>query len=91
MLMGMGYPTKVAVATTAFIVAFSSFSGYLGHLTRGNVDLMLLAVTIVPVILGSQLGSWYMAKKAKPVWVKKFYGILLLLIATKLFSEVISD
>lgn len=91
LLMGMGYPTKVAVATTAFIVTFSSFSGYLGHITRGTTDFTLLAVTIVPVILGSQLGSWYMAKKAKPAWIRKFYGVLLLVIAAKLFSEVISD
>ena len=37
----MGYPTKVAVATTAFIVTLSSFSGYLGHVTHRAVDLYL--------------------------------------------------
>jgi len=72
-------------------VAFSSFSGYLGHITRGGADVTLMAATIVPVILGSQLGSWYMAKKAKPLWIRRFYGVLLLVIAAKLFSEVTSD
>ena len=41
MLMELGYPTKQAAATTAFIVTFSSFSGFLGHMAEGHIDSLI--------------------------------------------------
>ena len=64
-LMMMGYKTKEAAATTAFVVTFSSFSGYLGHMAQGEMNWVLTAVVVVAVIIGSQLGGMYMTKKAK--------------------------
>ncbi len=84
MLMELGYPTKKAAATTAFIVTFSSFSGFLGHMAEGHVDMTLAGLSLVAVIAGSQLGAWLMANKAQPGWVKRMYGIVLLAIAAKL-------
>lgn len=91
MLMEMGYPTKEAAATTAFIVTFSSFSGFFGHMAEGHIDPVLAVVTVVSVIVGSQLGAWYMAKKAHPDWVKKLYGIVLLGVAAKLLHGIFSE
>jgi uncharacterized protein len=70
MLMEMGYPTKEAAATTAFIVTFSSFSDFLVRMAEGRIDPVLAAVTVVSVIIGSQLGASYMARKARPGWSK---------------------
>ncbi len=88
MLMELGYPTKNAAATTAFIVTFSSFSGFLGHVAEGRIDLTLAAVSLLAVVAGSQLGAWFMAKKAQPNWVKGFYGILLIAVAVKLLFDI---
>ncbi|HEX20714.1 MAG TPA: sulfite exporter TauE/SafE family protein [Acidiferrobacteraceae bacterium] len=85
MLMELGYPTKQAAATTAFIVTFSSFSGFLAHMAEGHIDTLLAVLTVMAVIAGSQLGAWFMANKARPGWVKGFYGVLLLAVAIKLF------
>ncbi len=90
MLMEMGYPTKAAAATTAFIVTFSSFSGFMGHVAEGHVDPILVAVAVGAVVVGSQLGAWFMVAKAKPAWVKKLYGVVLLGVAAKLVHGVIS-
>ena len=90
MLMEMGYPTKQAAATTAFIVTFSSFSGFLGHMAVGHIDPVLAALTIIAVVVGSQLGAWFMANKAKPGWVKKLYGIVLLAVAAKLLHGLLN-
>lgn len=90
MLMEMGYPTKEAAATTAFIVTFSSFSGFLGHMAEGHIDPLLAVLTIVAVVVGSQLGAWFMANKARPGWVKKLYGIVLLAVAAKLLHGLIN-
>ena len=88
-LMWMGYKTKVAAATTAFVVTVSSFSGYLGHVAGGEIDWKITIPVIIAVIVGSQLGASYMSKKAKPKWVKMVYAVVLLAIAIKLILGVI--
>jgi len=90
MLMELGYPTKQAAATTAFIVTFSSFSGFLGHMAEGHVEPLFAALAVVAVVAGSQLGAWFMANKARPGWVKRLYGILLLAVAIKLLVGVLN-
>jgi uncharacterized membrane protein YfcA len=85
-LMWMGYKTKQAAATTAFVVTFSSFSGYLGHMAEGHFNWTLTIIVVIVVIIGSQLGGSFMSgKKAKPKWVKSLYAAVLFVIAVKLF------
>ena len=82
-LMALGYKTKEAAATTAFIVTFSSFSGYLGHVAEGDMNWPLTIVLVIAVIIGSQLGARFMSQKANPKMVKKIYAIVLIVIAIK--------
>jgi uncharacterized membrane protein YfcA len=89
MLMALGFPTKRAVATTSFIVTFASISGFAAHASTGQIDPTLMATTLVAAIAGSQLGAWFMARRAKPAWVKTFYGLLLLGVATKLVWDIL--
>ena len=87
-LMWMGYRTKEAAATTAFVVTFSSASGYLGHAVEGPMNWPLTLVAVLAVVLGSQLGGTFMTTRAKPRWVKRLYAIVLLGIAVKLLLDV---
>ncbi len=89
-LMMMGYKTKEAAATTAFVVTFSSFSGYLGHMSQGGMNWGLTAIVVGAVIIGSQLGGSYMTRKAKSKQVKIIYAIVLLLIAVKMIAGIIT-
>ncbi|NLJ08090.1 MAG: sulfite exporter TauE/SafE family protein [Sphingobacteriales bacterium] len=89
-LMMMGYKTKEAAATTAFVVTFSSFSGYLGHVSQGQMNWGLTAAVVAAVIVGSQLGGRYMTQKAKSKEVKIVYAVVLLLIAAKMVFEVMN-
>ncbi|HOK60048.1 MAG: sulfite exporter TauE/SafE family protein [Tenuifilum sp.] len=89
-LMMMGYKTKEAAATTAFVVTFSSFSGYLGHVSQGHINWPLTIVVVLAVIIGSQLGGLYMTQKAKSKQVKVVYAVVLLLIATKMVYGILS-
>lgn len=84
-LMWMGYKTKEAAATTAFVVTFSSFSGYLGHMAQGHFNWTLTIIVVIAVVIGSQLGGNFMSKKAKPKWVKALYAAVLFVISIKLF------
>jgi len=88
-LMMMGYKTKQAAATTAFVVTFSSISGYLGHVSQGHMNWPLTIIVVIAVIIGSQLGGRYMTQKAKSRQVKVIYAIVLLVIAAKMVYGVI--
>jgi uncharacterized membrane protein YfcA len=88
-LMWMGYKTKEAAATTAFVVTVSSFSGYFGHMAGGHINWAITIPVIIAVIIGSQLGAGYMSNKAKPKWVKQVYAIVLIAIAIKLILGVV--
>jgi len=89
-LMWMGYRTKEAAATTALVVTFSSFSGYLGHVAQGQMNWPLTIVVVLAVLVGSQLGGRYMTQKAKSKQVKLVYATVLLLIAFKMVFDVLS-
>ncbi len=89
-LMIMGYKTKIAAATTAMVVTFSSASGYLGHAAQGEMNWLLTGIVIVAVIIGSQLGGRYMTQKAKSKQVKVAYAIVLLIIAGKMVYGVVA-
>ncbi len=88
-LMWMGYPTKQAAATTAFVVTFSSFSGFLGHVAEGNFNWTLTAIVVLAVLLGSQLGANFMSERARPKRVKQLYAAVLFAIAVKLILGVL--
>ncbi len=87
-LIMMGYKTKEAAATTAFVVTFSSFSGYLAHMAQGQMNWPLTIVVVLAVVVGSQLGGRYLTQKAKSRQVKLIYAVVLLLIAVKMVYSV---
>ena len=84
MMMAMGYKTKEAAATSAFVVIFSSFSGFAGHLAEGHYEWPLMITTTVAVIVGSQIGAKVMNERMKAKWIKQMFAVVLLGVATKL-------
>ena len=83
-LIYLGFNPKKASATTAFIVIFSSFSGFLGYASLGNIDATLLVFAVTGSAAGAILGSWLMIAKLKPKQVKLVVGAVLLGIALKM-------
>lgn len=88
MLMALGFPTKRAVATTSFIVTFASVSGFVAQTVAAELDVTLTVTTLVAALAGAQVGAWFMARSARPDWVKTFYGLLLLGVAAKLIWDI---
>ncbi len=88
MMMAMGYKTKEAAATSAFVVIFSSFSGFAGHLAEGHYEWPLMAATTVAVVIGSQIGAKVMNEKMKAKWIKQMFAVVLLGVAAKLFWKI---
>jgi hypothetical protein len=88
LLLALGYPTKRAAATSAFIVVFSSFAGFAGHVAVGHFHWPLLVTTGVAVVVGAQAGAWLMRERLRPGWVKRAFGLLLLGVAVRLVWRV---
>jgi uncharacterized membrane protein YfcA len=83
-LVGFGFDPKKASATTAFVVIFASFSGFLGHVTLGGMNYSLLGFTAVGSAAGAALGSYLMSDKLKGRQVKIVIGLVLIGIAAKM-------
>ena len=88
-LVHLGYDPKKVSATTAFIVIFSSLSGFFGHATLGNISWQLLIVTGIASAIGALIGAWLASDKLDKKHIKMLIGIVLLAVAFKMFFKLI--
>jgi len=88
MMIAMGYATKQAAATSAFVVIFSSFSGFAGHVAEGHFNWPLMIATSIAVIIASQIGAKVMKEKMKARWIKQMFAVVLLGVAIKLLWKL---
>lgn len=89
-LIALGVEPKKASASTAFIVIFASFAGFLGHLNLSAMRTDLLLSTGVASALGAALGAWLMSEKLKSHQVKWVIGVVLLGIAGKMAWDLLN-
>lgn len=88
-LVWLGIEPPKASATTSFIVIFSSFSGFLGHASLGNISAPLLGFTALGSAAGAMAGAWLMTEKLKQNQVKMLIGVVLLIIAGKMIWDLV--
>ena len=88
MMLIIGYKTKQAAATSSFVVIFSSFSGFAGHVAEGRFHWPLMVATAIAVIIGSQIGAKVMKEKMKAKWIKQMFAVVLLGVAVKLLWKL---
>jgi uncharacterized membrane protein YfcA len=62
MLMFIGIPPAVAVATSTNMIVASSFSGFLSHLKHKRVDLQMGSYLIAGGLIGALIGVWVFAR-----------------------------
>ncbi len=85
----IGFNPKKITAITAFVVPFSSFSGFLTYWAMGSVNWRIIAIASVAGIIGATLGTAFMQKKLNAATVKKILAIILLIMAIKLIFEIL--
>ncbi len=88
-LVWLGFDPKRASGTTAFIVVFSSLSGFFGHTALGSLNPTLLAFSAVASVSAALLGSWLMQARLKSAQVKWVIGLVLYLVAAKMLFDLI--
>ena len=76
LLIFIGIPPPVAVATEANQITAASVSGFLAHWRRGNVDLKMGAVLVVSGVIGSGMGVLLFRKLRQIGQIDEFISIL---------------
>jgi uncharacterized protein len=84
LLLMMGFNPKKITTITAFVVPFSSLSGFLTYWSIGTVDWRLLIITSLAGVAGATIGTIFMQKRLNPIIVKKILAIILLIMAVKM-------
>ena len=91
LLIFIGIPPAVAVATEANQIVASSVSGVLAHWKRGNVDLKMGAALLVGGVIGSSLGVWLFTLLRElgqiDLVIKLSYVVFLGIIGSLMFAE----
>lgn len=85
----LGLEPKKAAGTTALVVVFSSFSGFLGHVSVGGLNPLFITVTAIAAAGGSAVGSHLMRTRLSSRHLKLLIGILLWAIAAKMIYDLI--
>jgi uncharacterized membrane protein YfcA len=80
-------PTKTAAATSMFIVVFSSFSGFITHLSLSVLDWKFIGIAALFSFAGGQAGSRLMTEKLKGRTVRIIFGLVLLAFSAKLIQK----
>jgi uncharacterized membrane protein YfcA len=91
LLIFVGVPSAVAVATSANQTMGGSISGLIGHLRRGNVDLKMGSVLLVGGLVGSAVGvqifAWLRRTGQVDVVVAIFYVVVLGILGALMVME----
>jgi hypothetical protein len=82
----MKLPMHVTVATSMFIMIFTSISGVVTHFSFGNVHLDYAFFLCIGVIFGAQLGA-YFSKKISEKNLRRFFGVVLLLVGIRMILQ----
>lgn len=89
-------PSRVSVATSVFVVLYTTLAASLGHLVRFGLAggyglttvLSLLIFTVPGVILGGQLGPWLISRMPQRAFERGLH-IFLLVVAAATFVEAL--
>lgn len=79
-------PMHLAVATSAFIMIFTSIAGVATHLLLGNVRLDYAILLSVGVIVGAQIGA-HVAKRTSSKNLRRTFGIVLVIISLRMILK----
>ena len=81
----LGYDAKKVAVTMSFVLPFSTFAAFLTYMSVTKIDWILLLVATSAAILGGYIGNYIMHFHLNQKQIKKIIGVLLYLIAIKMF------
>ncbi len=82
----MSFPMHVTVATSMFIMVFTSISGAATHFSLGNVRIYHAVFICIGVIFGALLGA-YFSKKISGKGLRRMFGVVLFLVSMRMILK----
>ena len=80
-------PTKIAAASSTFIVCFSSFTGFLGYASMAKINWLFILPAAVASFAGGQVGARIMSNRLKGKSIRFIFSIILFLLCIKLLHQ----
>jgi uncharacterized membrane protein YfcA len=82
----MNFPMHVTVATSMFIMVFTSMSGAATHFSLGNVRSSHAVFLCIGAILGAQLGA-YFSNRISGKSLRRMFGVVLFLVGVRMILK----
>ncbi|HET9909771.1 MAG TPA: sulfite exporter TauE/SafE family protein [Anaerolineales bacterium] len=79
LVMLVGLPIQMAVGTSLVVIAMNSFAGFLGHMGRGSIDLILTLIFASAGLAGTFAGTKLSVKFSSSKLQKAFAGFVIAL------------
>lgn len=86
MNLALGVPIHIAVATSMFIMIFTSTSGVLTHLWLQHVHLEYVGLLVLGVIFGAQIGAHY-ARSVSAENLRRLFGVVLIIASIRMILK----
>ena len=83
----MKTPTKIAAASSTFIVCFSSLTGFLGYASMAKINWLFILPAAVASFAGGQAGARIMSAKLKGKSIRVIFSIILFVMCAKLLHQ----
>lgn len=83
----MKTPTKIAAASSTFIVCFSSLTGFLGYASIESINWFFILPAAVASFVGGQAGARFMSAKLKGKSIHVIFSIILFILCVKLLHQ----
>ena len=82
----LGYELKTAVGTSVFIMAFTAFTGAMGHFAIGGApDYLALAVCVLSTLLWARIAA-KLANRSTPKTLNRVTGVILVILGVVILS-----
>jgi uncharacterized membrane protein YfcA len=80
-------PTKIAAASSTFIVCFSSLAGFLGYASMAKINWMFILPAALASFAGGQAGSRIMSSRLKGKSIRVIFSVILFILCVKLLHR----
>lgn len=80
-------PTKIAAASSTFIVCFGSLTGFLGYASMETIDWGFILPAAAASFVGGQAGARIMSGKLKGKYIRILFSLLLFGLCAKLLHQ----
>ena len=86
MVLAMGMPMHITVATSMFTMIFTSTSGVIEHFRLDHINLEYALLLVLGTIFGAQLGA-YASKRISGRNLRRVFGLVLIIVSIRMILK----